>query len=362
MSLHWVNTEGRSAPTDGAGDGQQSRPDVHIQWRARDSRLGHGPIITYQRPDAEPEATSPCTLWIRIYETFKRIGKGVFKMFITFPYQNLGFWSAFWYAWGSVLFIIGSLWAWQPEYAPKQYSKTSVQDAILRPIFIFVGMVFYCFGATSSYWTAINNPKSYVSRFQAAVTSWGNRNGSATNGNGDRSVTKLEKLPRAYARYIQAGRLDADQISEEIRARSMSDNSLSTTAVGSVDICQLEKCNSINNQPFRPWPTWHELRTQYRYDIAYLAHSIQGIGATIFGGTGITLLLAINPALSVFTGETSIKSDLSYSIPQMVASACFIIASVLLMSETQEKWYKPRPDVPGWWVASWALVGSCGFM
>ena len=51
----------------------------------------------------------------------------------------------------------------------------------------------------------------------------------------------------------------------------------------------------------------------------------------------------------------------AYWVPQMVASLCFIIASVIFMLEVQEKWWKPEPTALGWWIGVWAVIGSVGF-
>lgn len=51
-----------------------------------------------------------------------------------------------------------------------------------------------------------------------------------------------------------------------------------------------------------------------------------------------------------------------YWIPDIMASFCFLGASVFFMIGTQDKWYKPRLRSVEWWATAWALVGSIGFV
>ncbi|KAK1816071.1 hypothetical protein LTR12_009493 [Friedmanniomyces endolithicus] len=55
------------------------------------------------------------------------------------------------------------------------------------------------------------------------------------------------------------------------------------------------------------------------------------------------------------------QTNAAYWIPQIVASAFFLIASIMFTFETQEKWWKPEPGVLGWWIGFWSIVGSVGF-
>ncbi|KAK9831898.1 hypothetical protein WJX81_006834 [Elliptochloris bilobata] len=47
--------------------------------------------------------------------------------------------------------------------------------------------------------------------------------------------------------------------------------------------------------------------------------------------------------------------------PQVVGAMGFIIASGMLMLETQKRWWEPKPLDIGWHVAFWNLVGAIGF-
>ena len=101
--------------------------------------------------------------------------------------------------------------------------------------------------------------------------------------------------------------------------------------------------------------SWHALRTHHVYEIGYIACTIQLFGVTLYGVTSIIILPGI---LSSFTPEQELGG---YWIPQMIAAACFLIASIMFTLETQEKWWKPEIRVLGWWIGFWSIVGSVGF-
>jgi hypothetical protein len=125
---------------------------------------------------------------------------------------------------------------------------------------------------------------------------------------------------------------------------------------GGVDHGEAEDGDESEYMTWRWWPTWHALRTHHAYEIGYLACSIQGFGVTLFGWTGIALLPGVFENLGGYWGELG-----AYWIIQMIASLCFIIASVMFTLETQEKWWKPQMNVLGWWIGFVALMGSTGF-
>lgn len=48
--------------------------------------------------------------------------------------------------------------------------------------------------------------------------------------------------------------------------------------------------------------------------------------------------------------------ELSGTYGQVVGAVGFIVASAMLMLETQKRWWEPRPLDIGWHVAFWNLV------
>ena len=103
------------------------------------------------------------------------------------------------------------------------------------------------------------------------------------------------------------------------------------------------------------WPTWYELKTHYFRDIGFLACLSQMIGATIFWIAGIT---SLPPILNSLSTEAM---NGAYWAPQVIGGTGFIVSGTLFMIEVQPKWYIPAPDVLGWHIGFWNLIGAIGF-
>lgn len=104
------------------------------------------------------------------------------------------------------------------------------------------------------------------------------------------------------------------------------------------------------------FPSWHDLRTHYIHELGFLAGCAQLFGATVFGVSGFTALPGINNNLT-----PQWRLNAAYWIPQVVGGSGFIVSSTLYMLETQQKWWKPAPQLLGWHIAFWNLVGAFGF-
>ncbi|KAK5092042.1 hypothetical protein LTR70_007909 [Exophiala xenobiotica] len=104
------------------------------------------------------------------------------------------------------------------------------------------------------------------------------------------------------------------------------------------------------------WPSWHEIRTHYIHEVGFIANVSLAVGATIFYITGILVLPGIYSHLSqgVLWGV--------YWLSYLVGSILFVFSGVLLLLETQEKWYKPAPHVIGWHAGVWNLIGAVGWI
>lgn len=104
------------------------------------------------------------------------------------------------------------------------------------------------------------------------------------------------------------------------------------------------------------YPSFHELRTHYIYDLGFLACSAQMTGASVFWIAGFTALPGINNVSSPQL------LDGIYWTPQVVGSTFFVISGLLFMVETQKKWWLPAFDVLGWHIGFWNFIGAMGFL
>ena len=103
------------------------------------------------------------------------------------------------------------------------------------------------------------------------------------------------------------------------------------------------------------WPTWYEIRTHYIREIGFLACSSQMAGATIFWIAGFTALPDIDKHFS------RKAENCAYWLPQVLGGTGFVVSSLLFMIEVQPRWYIAAPDVLGWHVGFWNLIGAVGF-
>jgi hypothetical protein len=103
------------------------------------------------------------------------------------------------------------------------------------------------------------------------------------------------------------------------------------------------------------WPTWHELTTHYFHEIGFLASFILAVGATIFYVSGILALPGVYNHLPV-----GVLYGI-YWMTYLVGGILFVVSSGLYMIETQPKWYKPQPQLLGWWIGVFNMIGSVGW-
>jgi hypothetical protein len=91
------------------------------------------------------------------------------------------------------------------------------------------------------------------------------------------------------------------------------------------------------------------------HELGFLASAAQFTGASVFSIAGITALPGIINHMS--PGLT----DGIYWAPQVVGGSGFIVSGTLYLLETQQRWYRPAPQLLGWNIAFWNLIGGIGF-
>ncbi|KAK9793466.1 hypothetical protein WJX73_001390 [Symbiochloris irregularis] len=93
-------------------------------------------------------------------------------------------------------------------------------------------------------------------------------------------------------------------------------------------------------------------------DIGFWGNTITFISATIFW---IATMTGVPNELSTESQNYYVVWDIIYWLPQVVGSTGFMLASTLLMLETQHKWWLPRPFNLGWHVGFFNFIGAIGF-
>ncbi|KAF7348579.1 hypothetical protein MVEN_01375500 [Mycena venus] len=112
-----------------------------------------------------------------------------------------------------------------------------------------------------------------------------------------------------------------------------------------------------SSAPKQKW-IWFSTNGKYFHELGFLAAFVQYWAATIFWISGFTAIPTIQTAIMDKQGLL----DGVFWTPQVIGGTGFIIASALMMIETQKKWYLPAPTSLGWHVGFWNLVGGVGFM
>ncbi|KAF8217712.1 hypothetical protein K438DRAFT_1952590 [Mycena galopus ATCC 62051] len=108
--------------------------------------------------------------------------------------------------------------------------------------------------------------------------------------------------------------------------------------------------------PKKKW-IWFSTDGKYFHELGFLAAFVQYWAATIFWISGFTAIPTIQTAIMPKQGLL----DGVFWTPQVIGGTGFIIASTIMMIETQQKWYLPAPTSLGWHVGFWNMVGGVGF-
>ena len=346
----------------GGGEDEEGR-EVGIIWRSRDNRKGRNSVVIPRTSMAYPNLPSKNR---PVYSSsFKGVGRNLYRMAFSFPYWDMAFWSGWSYTWGSVLFVIDGVWAW----GPVGWNVTwKVEADYLIGIFFFVGALLYQLGAVMAYLEAVNDGSFHGSAMKRFL-----------EGHEDEKKAMLDQKVSDFFGHLNPLHERKRHAEEEAEAKRMAEvdpnagwksihrrerpgsiypgSKLPAPRRGGVDLGEAEEGESHEYLQWRWWPTWHALRTHHVYEIGYIACSIQLFGATLYSWCGLVSLPGISS-----TWKTNADFYGGYWFPEIFGSCCFLGASFMFLLETQEKWWKIQPDVMGWWIGFWAMIGSWGFL
>jgi len=222
-------------------------------------------------------------------------------MLTQFPYWDVSFWVAFLFTIGCLIFVVAALFYWLPTAWPS--TEFPGEGTYGGGILFFVGATLFQLGAICLVFEAVNEN-------QKGCFGWAVHN------------LFFEADPSSCAHFHQQN----DK--------------------GKGQLCQ---------RKWQWWPSWHEIRTHYIHEAGFVANMSLAVGATIFYIDGIMVLPGIYNHLSqgVLWGV--------YWLAYLVGSVFFVFSGVILLLETQEKWWKPAPHVIGWHAGVWNLIGAVGW-
>ena len=296
-------------------DSAQLPSGLAFRWRSRDNRKGrHTLLVDEARPRATPTTSrgdAEAVVAPAATNSARAVAAGVWRMATVFPYWDVSWLIAVLFTVGCLIFIVCGLFYWLPLAYPA--TAFTGEDTVAGGALAFVGATLFQIGAALLVFEAVNeNTKGCFGwALEQALT-------------GGRLVdSTATPVPAQCQHHHQTGRV------RDAQAKP--------------------------NRRWKWWPSRHELRTHYVYEIGFWASMSMSVGATVFYVSGILSLPGVYDKLSpgVLDGV--------YWLTYIVGGAIFVISSVLYVLETQPNWYTPAPRVLGWHIGVWNLVGSVGW-
>ncbi|KAK5128794.1 hypothetical protein LTR85_000127 [Meristemomyces frigidus] len=334
----------------------RKRQELALLWRSRDNRKGRNSIAV----PALPSATERTTPGPTSHAT--EVGKNLWRLCTTFPYWDMAFWSGWSYTIGSALFVIDGAFSFGPLASPS--TEFTGETTYGGPLCFFIGTLFYQIGAVMAYLEAVNDGSFHGSAMRRLLEGHDEEQKNMLDGKLRSFFGNL--VPHHNVSQAEKQAEDAaNTVDPEVGWRTKESRYLRPGSIypadkapaprrGGVDYGG-EEGESSTYLTWRWWPSWRALRTHHVYEIGFLACAIQLFGVTLYGVTGIVVLPGVLSSLAPW------QELGAFWVPQIVAAACFLIASIMFTLETQEKWWKPEPAVLGWWIGVWSIVGSVGF-
>lgn len=317
-----------------------SGSDIALLWRARDNRKDRNSIVV---PRTE-YGTSKLQYSQQKTSSYREIGRNILRMVTTFPYWDMAFGVSFAYTTGSVTWVVNGCFAWLPVAFP----ETGFEKELLYGcgITAFLGVICFEIGAGLAFLEAVNDGCFHGSAMRRLLEGH------------DTCAKKMfdAKIQHFFQHGLSlASSLSRrDDVERGLMSKGTSPGKPIRTRRGGMDLGSVDG-ESSEYMTFRWWPTWQSLRSHHIHEVGFLACSLQFSGATIFILPGTVSPPGIANHLS------QAERHGLYWIPQILASLLFIIAGILFMLETQDRWYRPAPNVLGWWIGLFSAIGSLGF-
>ncbi|GAB1313906.1 Integral membrane protein [Madurella fahalii] len=312
---------------------REGQEQIYHVWRSRDNRKGRRRVAYLRKQDGGPVKSRTD----HYRSQGRKLALGVGKMVTRFPVWDVTYLVAVAFVLGSVIWVINGFFVWLPLARPE--SEFSGETDIAAGILAFLGTTVFEIGSVLMVIEAINAERS------------------------DCFGWELEEELEDHGLRLHP-RHEGCRHGHQNRQALLRDSAVAMIAATTVDTVAEpgglgpdgdEKVKPEKERRWSWWPTRHELTTHYIKEIGFLASLIQLMGATVFWMAGFTNLPGIHNAISLpVTNGT-------YWLPQVVGGTGFIVSSILLMVEVQDKWYTPAPTMLGWHVGFWNLVGAIGF-
>lgn len=251
-------------------------------------------------------------------------------MCTVYAWWDVSWWIAVLFTFGSIIFVVCGFFYWLPLADPS--SAFPNEGGLAGGITAFVGATLFTIGGVLLIVEASN--ENQTGCFGWAVEHAFSHHGDDASGNDSSGSPDTSK--DGHLRFVHG---DCEHHHQH----------------GAHKQYRLHLQHPQAGRKWEWWPTWHELHSHYFHEIGYLASFILAWGAIIFYVSGIMALPEIydNISTPVLYG--------TYWLAYLGGGLLFVISSVLYVLETQPKWYVPAPQMIGWWIGVWNLIGSVGW-
>ncbi|KAK3182412.1 hypothetical protein K4F52_006237 [Lecanicillium sp. MT-2017a] len=327
---------------------------ISFYWRSRDNRKGRHALVLRRGEDGEelPHGTLEPT------NTLHATLRGIVALFTKFPYWDISWWVAIVFTVGSLLWIENGFILLPPLGGGSSQSLklASTWSAFAASAIFLVGSFLLlleavnanrsgCFG-----WAVERGIKG--KQLSAEI-----HPGECEHHYHSRDEHEKRQEDREASRNEDTSQNDGSRDEE---AEGGQQGSGSWEQLESEEDDGGDNANKGSDHShlysWLWWPSWHDLRTHFLYEIGFLACLIQVVSAVLFFLSKLTTLPGINSRVS-----QGVVDGTNWA-PQALGCLGFIAACLLFMFETQQKWYIPAPSVLGWHVGFWKLIGCVLFM
>lgn len=292
---------------------------ISYYWTSRNNRKGHHAMVVSSH---DPELHSFVPL--QAFSKRVRLYRNLIRMATYFPYWDISYAIAVTLTVGSLIWLIDGIATFWPM---KNQTTSPIVDHV--PVVALVGTIAFLVSNTLLMLETLNE-------LQRQCIGW-----------------KSEAAQQYDDEEDAIGLRPGDCRHHQANKRNLVGKSPDGQSLG-------ETSNPSGHGPEkRSWRwalSYSELRFHYACDLGFLGSLTQLVSTVIFCIGAITRLPSIYSHLSV---------PLTYAFvwtPKLSGSLGFVISGVIFMIETQHSWWFPSPDVIGWHVGGWSIVGGVGFL
>ncbi|KAJ9658187.1 hypothetical protein H2198_003892 [Neophaeococcomyces mojaviensis] len=315
-----------------SSNSDRARTGIGYRWTSRNNRKGRHALTLTQSAEADAQIVTP-----RSTSHPAEVAKGIWRMFVCYPFWDVSFDVAYIFTWGSIVWVINAFFALLPFTNPS--TDFGGETLYGGGITAFIGATIFEIGSVLLMLEAVNENRS-------GCFGWAVEN----------LVKEQEHHQHGHeGSKVQVARSDVCTHHHQNKGNLVGKASKGGIAAIEDDTRPEADGTPPGNKSWVWWPSAHELRTHYLHDLGFLACSSQMFGATIFWISGFTAL----PGIFDHMGQGLI--DGVYWVPQVVGGCGFVVSGTLFMIETQKHWWQPATEVLGWWIGLWNLIGGIGF-